>query len=135
MNNKTELQQEWAVLHNSYEQYEAYALLIKGLSIVLTFTAISLAFPPLVAVFLLLVLWLQEAIWKTFQSRTEHRILSIETALKQTKDLQAFHFYSAWEQSRPNTFGLISSYLKQALRPTIAFPHIVLIIILFLPVF
>jgi hypothetical protein len=36
-------------------------------------------------------------------------------------------FNSAWEESRPGAIGLIAEYLKNAIRPTVAFPHVMLI--------
>ena len=82
---------------------------------------------------LLLVLWLQDAIWKTYQSRIEVRLLKIETKSAENQkdeiDQGAFQFNRDFEQSRPSTKGLIVEYGKQALRPTIAYPHVVLVVI------
>ncbi|MDC2888027.1 hypothetical protein [Psychrosphaera algicola] len=88
--------------------------------------------------------WLTDAIWKTFQFRIEDRLLMLEDALRPTdivaddktanneslgdsqitNDTQAFQFNSAFLLTRPSTLGLILSYGKNALRPTVALPHI-----------
>ena len=36
-------------------------------------------------------------------------------------------FNLAWSQSRPQAIGLISEYIKQSLKPTVAYPHVLLI--------
>ncbi len=127
MNTKTEYQQEWMSLHRSYEQYEAYGLMIKIVSIILFFISLWLQIGALLIVIVWLVLWLQEAIWKTFQGRTEQRLLVIESELTKQSQTEPFQFYSQWEAKRPSALGLIVEYVKQALRPTVAFPYIVLI--------
>lgn len=129
MNTQTEYQQEWMTLHKSYEQYEAYSLLIKIISVVLFFIAISLQLESPLIVLVWLILWMQDAIWKTFQGRTEQRLNNIETGLLKQDKAIPFQFYSQWEATRPSTLGLLLEYVKQALRPTVAFPYAVLVTI------
>jgi len=45
-------------------------------------------------------------------------------------DGKAYQFNSLYLQNRPSSVGLIKEYLGQALRPTIAFPHLLLIVML-----
>lgn len=96
---------------------------------------------------LVLTLWLQDGIWKTFQSRTEHRLVQIEQTLvdgistarntdaELTTALVAFQFNHSFINQRPSGFKLIMEYGKQALRPTVAFPHLILVLVLLLAIF
>ncbi len=86
---------------------------------------------------LILTLWLQEGIWKTYQARSGERLLVIEAALKnpEKNGIEAsappfsFSFYSTWETQKPGIVGLILEYISNALRPTVMYPYVVLIAI------
>ena len=131
-NDRNTLQQEWISLHNNNEKSEALAVHIKLMALILFVVALIAELEPLVAAFLLLVLWLQEAIWKTFQSRAEQRLISIEKAWVSNDDSYALQFYSEWLETRPGLSGLIRQYLSNAIRPTVAFPYALLIPVLFI---
>ena len=77
------LTQEWAILQHNHEQHERNSLLIKlaGVALLAASPALALSVPASVA--LLLVLWLQEAILRTFQARIGERILRIEQLLRE----------------------------------------------------
>jgi len=79
------------------------------------------------ALMFILVLWLQEGIWRTVQARTSDRLLTIEKTLKESGNQPAMQFYSNWEANRPGTIGLVKEYLLNALRPTVAYPYIILL--------
>lgn len=119
--------QEWHTLHRGCEQSEALALVIKLFAFGCCIAAISLPQQLLISA-LLPLLWLQEAIWKTFQSRSEQRLLIIEKTLAQGLDCTP-SLYSDWQAQRPGLFGLIGEYLRTAIRPTIACPHCLLIVV------
>ena len=133
---------EWQTLHNSHEQYEHYALLIKLFAVAITAMAIIFSFLVLLALSLLAILWLQEGIWKTFQARTSARIEDIEQAITTTETnisnantsgkskTAAFQFYRQWESNRPTTLGLIASYIKNALKPTVIYPYLPLMLVI-----
>ena len=70
---------EWAILQNNHEQYERTSLLIKLAGIV-PFLAASPVAGRVIAMLLLLVVWVQEAIFRTSQSRLGQRIQRIEEA-------------------------------------------------------
>ena len=129
MTNKTDFQQEWTTLHASYDRYELGGLIIKITSVVLFFMALYLSLQPMIVVMTLAVLWLQEAIWKTFQSRTEQRLLNIEDELSKSSDASPYIFYTQWLENRPSNLGLIAEYAKHIARPTIAYPYSVLIVL------
>jgi len=81
------------------------------------------------------VLWLQDAIWKTFQARIENRLLQLEENLSGEQSLEradgkAYQFNSAYIKNRPDNLGLIKEYFYQAIRPTIAYPHVILLLVL-----
>ncbi|MGS2719281.1 hypothetical protein [Paraglaciecola aestuariivivens] len=126
----TELHTEWTVLQTQYDSYESYSLLIKLISIVLSCLLIYQWQAGLVSVIVLLILWLQDAIWKTFQSRIGLRLEMVEQGLQQASDkpqVQGMQFNLTWQQSRPSAFGLVVEYAKQSLKPTVAYPYVALI--------
>jgi len=121
------LQQEWTTLHNSTEKSENLSLLIKLVSVVICLLGVIVNLSPVILTLLLLILWLQEAIWKTFQGRAEQRLLTIEEAYLDKDPSGAFQFYSECLASRTGIKKLVSEYLCNAIRPTIAFPYLVLL--------
>ena len=129
------LQSEWSLLQNQYDSYEKFSLLIKLVSIGLLSAAYLWSALSSFVFCLLLVLWLQDAIWKTFQSRIEIRLLQLEGYLSSEESQRlnqdkACQFNSEFMQNRYTGMDLIREYLKQAVRPTIAFPHIILCLLL-----
>ena len=127
---KTELESEWLLLQNQFDSYEKYSLIIKLFSVgIIAFAYTSKAVSTFVLI-LLLVLWLQDAIWKTFQARIETRLLQVEAGFVAGADnsVTGCQFNSQYLETRPGTVGLIVEYFKQSLRPTVAFPHCVLIV-------
>lgn len=133
MDTKRALTQEWSVLQTQSEAYEKHALYIKLMSIGVVAAALFVNQTGFGVAFLLAVLWLLEAIWKTFQSRITERILSVEGALKAAELTDAprvspCQLNTEWLAHRPGFSALIGEYLSQAVRPTVAFPHGLLII-------
>ncbi len=129
------LASEWSLLQNQFDSYEKHSLLIKLSSIGVLSTAYFTNHLSLFVLFLLLILWLQDAIWKTFQARIDTRPLQLENYLSNKPDLEnsddvAFQFNSLYAQNRPGSVGLLKEYLGQSLRSTVAFPHIVLVTLL-----
>lgn len=121
---------EWSLLQNQFDSYEKYSLLIKLIS-VLTLAATVLADGSItVMAGLLAILWLQDAIWKTFQSRIETRLLQLEQFFadeEAAKNELPYQFNSNYLKTRGNSISLIAEYLQQAIRPTVAFPHVFLL--------
>ena len=129
MNSTTQqlLSQEWQTLHQDHERYDRYGLLIKLTATLVCLLTIGLGMTLLLALAFVLVLWLQEGIWRTVQARTSDRLLVIERLLKEPTNQVAMQFYSEWEASRPGTVGLVKEYLRNSLRPTIAYPYVILL--------
>lgn len=121
------LQHEWHTLQNNHEQYERSALFIKLTTVVLAAVGIGLGFSPLKVAVVIAILWLQEGILRTSQSRIGARILSIEEQLLHDTGAHPCQLHSAWLAGRSGTFGLLKEYLANALRPTVAYPYAVLI--------
>jgi len=123
------LGQEWTQLQHDHEQYERSGLAIKLLAFVLCLAGMALGFDALWLAPVLLMLWLQEGIYRAFQSRLSVRLLRVEQALAQglTASARAFQFHSDWLATRPGTVGLIREYLSNAARPTVAFPYVLLL--------
>ena len=125
------LQQEWLLLQGQHESYEAWALIIKLSAVVLMACAAASTASLMV---LLLVLWVMEAVLKTFQSRLGERLLRIEQLLRRPTDgdAGAMQLHSEWQAARPGAAGLLAAYLRAACRPTVALPYPLLIALLLL---
>lgn len=129
MSTNTGLQQEWNTLQNNIERYEHSALWLKLAAIALTLSAGSL--PPVLAPALLLILWLQEGIFRTSQARLGERIVQVEQMLAagEADGGKACQLHSQWLAQRPGTVGLLLEYARSALRPTVAFPYPLLLVL------
>lgn len=129
------LMQQWQTLHNSHESYESYALIIKLIAITTTLIALSFSLNNYSLLLLLAILWLQEGIWKTFQQRTVSAILEIESKLmlgdieQHSAPVKPYLFYSQWQDSRQSSLGLVKEYVGNALKPTVIFPYLPLILL------
>jgi hypothetical protein len=123
----TALQQEWLALQAQHERYEGLALVVK----LAAFAAAVLVPDDGLACALLALLWLQEAVLKTFQSRLGERLLVIEAGVKAGDGTVAMQLHSDWLASRPRGAGLLAQYLKSALRPTVALPYPLLMVLVF----
>jgi len=122
------LEQEWYSLHNSYEHSETLALLIKLVALLVFLFGISF-YNSLIISLLIAMLWLQEAIWKTVQGRTEQRLIVIEKARTESDDSAVLCYYSNWSNAQRSLNQLLLEYFSNALRPTIAYPYVILVII------
>lgn len=123
-------QQEWALLHTDIEKYERFSLIIKLFSVSVFLFSVINGFELSLGISLILILWLQDGIWKTFQKRMEIRVQQIESNLAKPDDNNiAFQFYSQWQSNRPGITGLMTEYLLSASKPTVAYPYVFLIII------
>ena len=122
-------QAEWTVLQNQYDNYEKWSLLIKLTSVVVTALLLAVFHAGLWAAIFASVLWLQDGIWKTYQSRINSRLLDVEAALNGTVPGAAgpMQYNQCWLAARPGVTGLVKEYLCSALAPTVAYPHVVLV--------
>jgi hypothetical protein len=57
-------------------------------------------------------------------------LLQVEKFISEKSDAHVFQFNSEYQRVRLNGLSLINEYARQSIRPTVAFPHIVLILIL-----
>jgi len=121
------LNEEWKILHQDFERYDRYSLLIKLTAVLSSLIIIGLAINLWVAIIFILVIWLQEGIWRTVQARTAERLLALEEMIKSDDQKAAMQCYSNWEATRHSAAGLIKEYLLNALRPTVAYPYVVLL--------
>ena len=119
---------EWAVLQNNIEQYEKSALLIKLFAVGLFAAALVFSLTDLLTIALIVVLWVQEGVLRTFQSRLVARILKVEEMLRQAGGA-AFQLHSEWMASRKGALDMLFEYAAAALRPTVAFPYVVLLLV------
>ena len=124
-----EFKTEWCLLQNQLDSYEKHSLYIKLLSIIVLLMAKMSGVFVIFTVLLLMVLWLQDAIWKTFQSRIEIRLLQVEKYILEESEKSVFQLNSEFHRVRLSGLSLIYEYMRQSIRPTVAFPYIVLILI------
>ncbi len=121
---------EWSLLQEQFESYEKHSLYIKLVSIIVLLSTEIAGVRNIFIILILAVLWLQDSIWKTFQSRIEPRLIQIEKCISGGVSEGAFQFNSEYLRVRLNGPALIREYVCQAIRPTVAFPHAALILIL-----
>lgn len=124
-----EFETEWCLLQNQFDSYEKHSLYIKLLGVIVLLTAETSDLLGIFTVLLLMVLWLQDAIWKTFQSRIEARLLQVEKYISEGSEEGVFQFNSEFYKVRSSGLSLVSEYIRQSIRPTVGFPHVVLILI------
>ncbi|MET0962885.1 MAG: hypothetical protein ABWY05_08710 [Noviherbaspirillum sp.] len=118
---------EWAILQHNHEQYEKSCLLIKLGAVALFVFCVALAMPAAAVLSLLLILWVQEAVCRTSQSRVGARIVQVEQMSREGSTQAAgYQLHTEWQASRPGSGGLLAEYGRSMLRPTVAFPYIVL---------
>ena len=130
MDDKALLGQEWQTLQDNHEGYEKGALLIKLICIGLCLAGIAaqVAWPWLVVVVLLC--WMQEGIFKTYQARLAERLLRVESLIAQAQSSHAaMQLHSEWIASRPGGLGLVTAYAASACRPTVAFPYVPMLLV------
>jgi hypothetical protein len=128
------LQSEWVTLQNQFDSYEKCSLFIKLFSVLTCCILVFALNAGVWSLVVVVILWLQDAIWKTFQNRIGQRLEVVEQAIQDDPHRIQEHllhvgmqFNLAWNQSRPQAIGLISEYIKQSLKPTVAYPHVLLI--------
>lgn len=119
---------EWAVLQNNIEQYEKSALLIKLFAVALFAGALLFSLSDSLTIALIVILWVQEGVLRTFQARLVARILKVEEMLRQAGGA-AFQLHSDWLASRKGAIGMLIEYAAAALRPTVAFPYVALLLV------
>jgi Mn2+/Fe2+ NRAMP family transporter len=123
--------QEWTTLQNQHEAYEGRGLVIKLLAVVLVASGVVLSLSAPVVAMAVLILWAQEAIMKTWQARLGARLLVVEAVLggHATGTMQPFQLHTQWQGQRAGTVTLLLEYAKSALRPTVAFPYALLVVL------
>jgi hypothetical protein len=130
---ETALGQEWITLQGNYEKHEHSRLLIKLTCIVLWAAGLALWPDRIEIVSMIFILWIQESIFSTFQSRLSERILRIERLFKEGCEAAhaPYQLHSEWNDNRPGVAKLAAQYAANALKPTVAFPYVLLVPITF----
>ncbi len=129
LNTSSAAAREWSVLQKLHERYEFGALTIKLTSVVLFFAGIVIELHGTWLVLLLAVLWLQEGIFKTYQTRLGARLLALEQGLAAGEAMRVFALHSDWLAQRKGLMGQVREYLGSTIRPTVAFPYLVLLVL------
>jgi len=130
------LQNEWITLQTQFDSYEKCSLGIKLFSILLCCILVFALDAGIWSLLIVAILWLQDGIWKTFQNRIGKHLEVVEQAIQESPHHVPDHtsqmgmqFNLAWSQSRPGAIGLVAEYIKQSLKPTVAYPHVVLAVL------
>lgn len=127
------LAREWTLLQSQCASYERGSLVIKLVATVVVGLSLLMPFGAQWSLCVVVgILWLQDAIWKTFQSRIEVRILRLETALAAESSSQpcaAYQLHTEFRASR-HAGGTLIQYARQAIRPTVAYPYVALVALL-----
>lgn len=149
------LGQEWVTLQNNHAHHERIALALKLATVVLAVALLALSLPAVVVGVVVLLLWLQEGIFRTTQNRLGQRLLRVEGLLRQHQvprqdptrlphDASAheqavattapdesaapFQLHSQWHAARPKGLGLLREYALSACRPTVAYPYAIILL-------
>jgi len=120
---------EWEIIHHDIEKYERFSLLIKLASILISVICLGFHLNVWFALSFLLILWLQDGIWTTFQNRLQARILVLEKSLQnksEDNNSDAFQLYSQWSEKRQGGVEVVKEYMVSSVKP-MAYPYIVLI--------
>lgn len=127
---RDDLKLEWQTLQREYDDYEKHALYIKISVLFILIFGVGLNIANEILLQIVIVTWVMEAIWKTYQARVECRLLRIEEwFIKEEHKLGVFQYNSEFKKGRGSLSGLLLEYLRSALRPTVAFPYPVLLLI------
>ncbi len=147
------LGQEWVTLQNNHAHHERAALALKLVTVVLTVALLAVNLPAVVVGVVVLLLWLQEGIFRTTQNRLGLRLMQVERLIRQNRNQNQsplpesassteqgadvvtrgesaapFQLHSRWQAARPNSLGLLREYTLSACRPTVAFPYAVIVL-------
>lgn len=126
------LQTEWSTLQQDHERHERCAVGIKVAAVALTAAAALFGFPFELAAPLIAIVWVIEAMLRTVQGRLGQRLLKVEALIADgASEYAAFQLHTEWQATRPGAVGLLMEYAKSALKPTVAFPYPLLIILSF----
>lgn len=118
---------EWLCLQHRYDHMEQQALWLRVVAIVLWLYLLQTEASLLLQLGCIALFWLQEAVWKTQQSRTAVRLLSLEQAISQQQDISC-QWHSQWQAQRGQAQGLVLDYLRHSLKPTVALTYTILLI-------
>ncbi|UCV23225.1 hypothetical protein [Ferribacterium limneticum] len=125
------LGKEWQTLQDNHERHEQNALLIKLACLALCIAGLATGLPLTWIAFTVLLCWMQEGVFKTYQSRLADRLLGVEALLSQPGTTQpAMQLHTGWTASRPGSGALIVGYIVNACRPTVAFPYLPILLML-----
>ena len=119
---------EWKTLQQAYDKYEFGSLAIKLLAVILAFVGLITNIQVCLLLAVIAILWLQDGIWKTFQSRFEVRLLEIESTVASGEVVKPA-FNTEWLKQRPGVVGLVKAYICNSLKPTVMYPYVVLMLL------
>ena len=128
---KSALSSEWQTLQGQHGQYEFHALILKAVCLSVFVLALTTQLQVIPTGLVVSLFWIQEGIFKTYQTRLADRLLKIENLLGQPDPTQpAMQLHAEWVASRPGGSTLIAGYVASACRPTVAFPYLPMLVML-----
>ncbi len=117
------LQQEWCILMQQTHSEEKISLLIKLVSLALCSLLVFHQQLDWLILGACAIAWFLDAIWKTFQRRTNERLEVVEHAILKQDCHQAMQFNTQWNIQRGGALALLTGYIRSALTPTVVAPH------------
>jgi hypothetical protein len=124
------LVEEWRTLQNNHEAYERGALLLKLAAMTAFVAGYVLGLAYELTGGLALLVWAQESIYRTSQARLRVRLTQVEQLVRNDAPANsACQLHTEWQATRPGTAGLLAEYASHALRPTVAFPYAILLVV------
>jgi hypothetical protein len=128
------LKDEYLLIQKFYEDFDARIITIKGWSATVGLAAIGGGFYYsqylwLFAAGIGLILWILEAIWKSFQYNYAGRIVLLESAFSSgdIDNIRPFQIYTAWREAFLRR-GYVAPVMRNMGLPLVFFPHIVPIV-------
>ena len=129
---RKELASEYALLQGQYEQFDQRALTIKSWAAPLLTAGVGLGLKDGSAVTLCavivaaLLLWLIEAIWKSFQYSFIERITHLEELFRRdpAEAVPPFQIFEAWGDSYRRSYRSPAAVLKIMALPFVFLPYL-----------
>ncbi|MCV2885716.1 hypothetical protein OE749_13540 [Aestuariibacter sp. AA17] len=123
------LHTEWSTLQGQFHSFEKTAVHLKLAGLIALGVLVFHRHFDYLIVFITAALWVTEGMIKTYQARISDRLLVVEKAIAEQQHYKAMQLNTMWSEQRAGGVTLIISYMRQCLKPTVAFPHIFVVLL------
>ena len=121
-------QQEWLLLQCSFASYDKQAIWLKIATVISWLYLLQSAGGLRLQLAVIGVFWLHEVMLRTVQQRTADRLLQLEQASTQQTDI-AMQWHSNWQQQRGGVVKLLTDYVRQLVKVSVAISYLTLILL------